>query len=74
MTASPYKIKHNERGSDFRVVNHGTIFIFYALTKEAQEDAEIMFADAQTWGDGYVVEHRCASPIIEDLQARGFTL
>jgi hypothetical protein len=60
--------------TDFLVVNHGSIFTFLAVSEAAQEFAEEAFADAMTFGGAYVVEHRYAPPIIEDLIERGFTL
>lgn len=75
MTASPYKVKHDKPDVDFTIVNHGTVFIFYALSPEAQEWSAAMFADAMTWGrNGYVVEHRYAPLIMDDLMAQGFVL
>jgi hypothetical protein len=60
---------------DFVIANHGSILIFIALSKEAQDHADIMFADAQTWGrNGYVVEPRYAQPIIDDLIECGFNI
>ena len=58
---------------DFNVVNHGSIFIFIAVSKAAKEFAEEAFFSAMTFGrDAYVVEHRYAPPIIDDLIEQGF--
>ena len=60
---------------DFLVTNHGTLFTFLAVSEAAKEFAEEAFADAMTFGkDNYVVEHRYADFIIEDLQEKGFAL
>lgn len=60
---------------DFLVHDHGSIVGFLARSQSAQEFAKEAFADATTFGkDNYIVEHRFAQPIIDDLIEQGFTL
>jgi hypothetical protein len=63
---------------DFWVQNHGTVFVFTALTDAAKErlrEIKEGLDDFQSWGrDGIVVEHRYATQWAENLDAEGFTL
>jgi hypothetical protein len=52
---------------DFEVRNEGTIFIFTAVTETAKAFAETAFQAATTWGGSYIVEHRYAADILDDL-------
>lgn len=60
---------------DFAVRNDGTIFVFSPLTPAAHEFAATAFANAMTFGTSYVVDHRYAMPILDDLvNEEGFTV
>lgn len=61
--------------TDFRVENHGTIFLLRPETDAAKEwCAEHLPEDAQRFGTAYVVEHRFITPIVEGALADGLTV
>jgi hypothetical protein len=54
--------------ADFLISNKVSLVIFWAVSDAAQEFSKVAFSTAQTWGhQGYVVEPRYATNIIEDL-------
>jgi len=61
--------------ADFRVANHGTIFVLTPKTEAAKTFiASRMPDDVQRWGrDGYVVEHRYIADILVDLHENDFS-
>lgn len=59
------------------VLNQGTVVAFYTETDEERQwvDENVELEDWQRLGGmGFAVEHRCAGPLIEGLQAEGFTM
>jgi hypothetical protein len=62
-------------GIDFSVDNHGSIVLLRGISPEAEQWIESYVGgdDTQYWGDAVVVEHRYIVPIIEAMEAQGFT-
>jgi len=61
--------------SDLLVSNHGTIFLLRALTPAGEEwVAEHFPADAMTFGDSMVVEHRYIGDIVDSAVNDGLTV
>ena len=61
---------------DVRITNHGSIVIFYLVTKRARVWVEEnVQGEYQTWGrDGLVVEHRYAHALSEGMTEEGLVL
>lgn len=60
---------------DWIITNHGNIFTFAPISEEARAHGEAHFPDdCQRYGEAYVVEHRFAAYIANDLLEHGFTL
>lgn len=60
---------------DFLCENHGSIFLLRPLNKSAQSwIEENLPADAQWFGNGVVVEHRCIWAILEGIQNDGLAV
>jgi len=60
---------------DVTITDHGSISVVTGITgigKSHLEDR--MPDDAQTWGGGYVVEHRFLDAIVQDLIDHDFTV
>lgn len=59
--------------TDYRVDNHGSIFILFPESRQAVDWCEEhVQQDGQRWGkNGYVVEHRYISNIVKGLEAAG---
>lgn len=56
--------------ADFRVVDHGTIFLLYANTRRARQWVkENLPPDHMRYADASVVEHRCIGDIIDEIRA-----
>lgn len=62
--------------TDFRLSNHGSICILFAVTAAAQQwVAEHLPEDAQTWGrNGTVVEPRYVGDIVDGIEADGMVV
>lgn len=64
--------------NDFEISSHGrpaSLYVVTPLTDDAREFSERMFADAMTWGQGYVVEHRYIEDVMYDLvMSQGFAV
>lgn len=62
-------------GSDFSVQDGGSVCILRAHTEECQQwiDANVGDDETQRWGGGIIVEPRYLGPIVEGLDAEGFT-
>lgn len=61
--------------ADFLIIDHGTIWTFTPLSDAAKAHCERAFSDdCQMFASGYVVEHRYAPDIIDDLVANGFEI
>ncbi len=61
--------------ADFRYEDHGSVALIVPLNDEASEVlAERAPSDAPWWGNGLAVEPRYVGPILEDLDAEGFTI
>jgi len=61
---------------DFKIENHGTIYLFRPLTASAQEWVE-EHVEIPGWdwlGNGFGVEHRYAEPLIEGILDAGFEI
>ena len=55
---------------DFRVVDHGTIFLLYANTRRARQWVkENLPPDHMKYADASVVEHRYIGDIIDGIRA-----
>lgn len=60
---------------DYRVENHGTIYLFRPLNEAAGNHLrENVQEDAQWFGDALVVEHRYASDLAVALTDNGFVV
>jgi hypothetical protein len=61
--------------TDFRVENHGTIFLFTATNTDALEHLRNNVSEEAQWlGNSLAVEHRYAVDLAAALQAEGFTV
>ena len=61
--------------ADFRYEDHGSVALIVPLNDIAHDVLENRVSnEAQWWGDGLVVEPRYVGPILEDLDADGFTI
>lgn len=61
--------------ADFTVQNEGSIFLLRPLTEAARDwVAEHIPADAQTFGDAIVIEHRYIGDIVDGAQRDGLTV
>lgn len=57
---------------DFKVENHGSIFLLQPLSEAAQAwCAEHLPEDAQMMGSAYAVEHRYIADIVAGIQNDG---
>lgn len=63
-------------GTDFLVVNHGSIVTFKPLTDDAQEwcEEKLQGEDTLMFGGAYVVEPRYADDIMEGIINDGLTV
>jgi hypothetical protein len=61
--------------ADFGVANHGTIFLLAPYSEAAREWCKNHIpADAQTFGDSIVIEHRYIQPIARGIVEDGFDI
>ena len=58
---------------DITIIDDGSVVVFTPITDKAADFMNGAFAEAQTFGDGYVVEQRYVNAIMEDLADRGFS-
>jgi len=69
------KTKAEAATTDYRVENHGTIYLFTPLNYIAFNHLKAnVQEDAQWMGDALVVEHRYAYSLAEQLAVDGFRL
>jgi hypothetical protein len=62
-------------GIDFRVENHGSIFLFDPQNSAAEEHLRVSVDHKALWfGGALVVEHRYARCLAAALQSEGFRL
>lgn len=67
--------KNTENESDIIVINHGSIFTFNPVTKEAEDHLAENVSEEATWyAGGLVVEARYARDLADALQGEGFSL
>lgn len=77
LESEPDVIQTSRKASspDFEVENHGSIFLLRALSVSADLWVKDHIPeDAQYFGNAVVVEARCFWPILEALQAEGYTV
>lgn len=61
--------------SDFLFTNHGSICILTPLSEAARVwTVEFIPSEAQTWGDGIVIEPRYAQDILDGVLNDGLTV
>ena len=58
---------------DFRVRNHGSIWMFTPLSEAAKAEVESMQVEDWQWhGGSFGVDHRPARVLVQALQLNGF--
>lgn len=62
--------------TDFKIENHGSVFLFLPLTEAAREhvEEEVRPEGWQRMGEGFAVEHRVAFDLTDALVGEGFTV
>ena len=61
--------------TDFKVENHGTIFLFTPTNGAALEHLRENVSEESQWlGDSLAVEHRYAADLVAALRTNGFTV
>ena len=71
-TSGTSPTSEKESGPDFRVENHGSVFLLQPLTPAGNSwISEHLPEDAQWFGNGVVVEHRFIWAILEGIQSDG---
>ena len=69
-------VRTRESGPDFRIANHGTVWIFTAISGEAKtfvSDQLALEAWQNVGPDGFAVDHRPAHTLAEQLVDEGFS-
>lgn len=64
----------NRPSNDFALSDHGTIIMFHPLTAEAQQWWDENVNEGPSFGNAYAVEHRYVMPLVEGIEAEGFTI
>ena len=63
---------------DFRLENHGSLFLLHPLTPAAKdwmdEHLPMDSSETQFWGDAIVIEPRFLGPIVDGILADGLVL
>lgn len=55
--------------ADFRVVNHGTVYLIYPNTLRAKQWVKDNLKDHMQFGGASLVEHQNIADIIDDIQS-----
>jgi hypothetical protein len=65
----------NGLSADFTLLDQFTIFVLTPVSEAAHDwVAELLPADALTWGRGTVIEHRYIGDIVEGIIGDGLTV